>query len=72
MYKEWIDTQDPVLERMYKNYACALRKLINKSESIYFSHKCNTKFQSIKNAWINLNTICNFNSNKNYPISNPT
>ena len=65
MYKDWIATKDPVLERIYKNYASALRKLINKSEAIYFDNKCNIKLQSIKRVWKNLNTICNFKHAKN-------
>jgi hypothetical protein len=41
-----------------------LRKIINKSEADYYAQMCNTKFQSIKTVWNNLNKICNLNFNK--------
>ena len=65
LYKKWIFSNNPLDERIYKNYSLALRKLIKKAESNYFTKVCDTKLNSIKTVWRNLNSICNFNRNNN-------
>src|ERR1700743_1447776 len=64
MYKKWISSKLPVNERQYKNYAKALRKIINKAEASYFQRSCDSKLCSIKKIWSNLNSIVSTQFNK--------
>src|SRR5579872_6034278 len=64
MYQKWVASLQPEDETCYKNYSKILRKIINKFEAAYYVKMCDTKFQSIKTVWRNLNKICNFNINR--------
>ena len=64
MYQKWITTKQDIDEKAYKNYSKTLRKIINKAEANYYSKMCNSRFQSIKKVWENLNKIVNFKFHK--------
>ena len=67
LYKKWRATNELNDEVEYKSYKKVYSKLIKKAETLHYSKLFDSKANSIKKLWANLNTICSGNkkSNKN-------
>ena len=48
----------------YKNYKCVYEKVAEEAQNLYYQHLFNTKENSIKKLWNNLNIVRSFKKNK--------
>lgn len=64
LYKKWILTRLPEDEKKYKNYRRVFKKTALEAENEYFKNKFDTKANSVKKLWSNLNTVCSISKKK--------
>ena len=60
MYKKWLTTRLPKHDEEYKKYKKIFKEVADEAESLYYREKFNSKTNSIKQLWKNLNTVCSF------------
>jgi len=48
----------------YKNYKSVYEKVAEEAQNLYYHHLFNSKENSIKKLWNNLNMVCSFKKNK--------
>lgn len=58
LYKKWLETKDPQDEIKYKEYRKIFRKVALEAEQMYYKHMFDTRTNSVKKLWRNLNTVC--------------
>ncbi len=64
LYKKWLITRLPKDEEKYKNYKKVFKKLTGEAERMYYNSMFNTRTNSIKQIWRNLNIVCSLKDNK--------
>jgi len=62
LYKKWIQTRSAKDEANYKTYRRLYKKIASEAEESYFNKLFNTRSNSVKKLWDNLNTMCSFTS----------
>ena len=60
LYKKWVLTRLPDDEQAYKNYRKIFKKLAAEAEISYYKSQFDSRTNSIKQLWRNLNTVCSF------------
>ena len=69
LYKKWIGSKKICDEIKYKNYAKLLRNLLNVAEKQYYNKLFDSKSQSSKNIWKNINLLVNNKASKKSDIN---
>ena len=64
MYKKWLISQSAEDEGEYKSYNKIFKKVAQDAATCYYRNMFNTKTNSVKQLWRNLNTICSFKNDK--------
>jgi len=64
LYRRWMFTRSIADEVAYKKYRATFRKAAAEAENLYYRDMFNTKINSIKKLWENLNTVCSFKKNR--------
>jgi len=64
LYRRWLQTKSPSDEAKYKKYRKVYKKLAFEAEQSYYRNLFDSKTNSIKKLWSNLNTMCSFNNKK--------
>jgi len=64
LYKKWMKTRSKIDEKAYKQYRAVYRKLAAEAEDSYYTEMYDTKCNTIKKLWDNLNTVCSLKSKK--------
>lgn len=57
LYRQWLKSKNPVAEIKYKNYRNTFKKIALEAENLYYKELFDTKTNSIKKLWENLNMI---------------
>jgi len=65
LYKKWIKTRKKCDETKYKNYQKLLRKTLFAAEKQYYNNLFDTRAQSSKIIWKNINSLINYKQLKN-------
>ena len=60
LYRKWMFTRSMVDEVAYKKYRATFRKAAAEAETLYYREMFNSRTNSIKKLWENLNTVCAF------------
>ena len=63
LYRKWLISQSPDDESEYKSYKKIFKKVAQDAATSYYKNMFNTKTNSVKQLWKNLNTICSFKKN---------
>ena len=58
LYKKWLQTKDKEDEIKYKHYRRTFRKVASEAEEKYYREMFDTRTNSVKKLWRNLNTVC--------------
>ena len=58
LYKKWISTKSSVDESKFKEYRKRFNSVAKEAESMYYRDLFDSKINSVKKLWQNLNTIC--------------
>jgi len=58
LYKKWLQTKDQQDEIKYKQYRRSFRKVALEAEEMYYRKMFDTRTNSVKKLWRNLNTVC--------------
>ena len=69
LYKKWLETKDQQDEIKYKQYKRTFRKVALGAEEIYYRKMFDTRTNSVKKLWRNLNTVCSLQKS-NYKTNN--
>jgi len=64
LYKKWLSSGHKDDQMKYKNYKCVYEKVAKEAQNLYYHHLFNSKENSIKKLWNNLNMVCSFKKNK--------
>ena len=64
LYKKWLISHSPEHESEYKSYNKIFKKVAQDAATSYYRNMFNTKINSVKQLWRNLNTICSFKKDK--------
>ena len=70
LYKVWILSKNPIDKENYRNYLKIFNRIVKSAESTYYMKMFNTKTNSIKKLWSNVNKLCSFNSKQSSKKSN--
>ena len=65
LYKRWAQTGLKKDEMTYKHYKRHYTRISEEAERLYYQNLFNTKENSMKKLWNNLNTICSFKKKNN-------
>ena len=58
LYSKWMQSNNPSDELLYKSYKKIYEKISNKAETHYYNTLFDSKVNSIKQIWSNLNRVC--------------
>ena len=64
LYKKFLQTRNPVLEKKYKSYKNTLTHSIRTAKRLYFDNKLTANKSNLKETWKMLNSIINKNTVK--------
>jgi len=64
LHKKWLASGYKDDKMKYKNYKCVYEKVAEEALNLYYRHLFNSKENSIKKLWNNLNMVCSFKKNK--------
>ena len=62
LYKAWIMSKNSIDRDKYKNYVKIFNKILKVAQSNYYTHIFDTKTNSTKKLWKELNNLCYFGS----------
>ena len=65
MYKKWSISHSKDDEIKYKEYKKIFEKLSKEAEVSYYKELFDTKCNTVKQLWKNLNKVCSFKQHKN-------
>ena len=63
MYKKWLQTKNVKDEVSYKNYRKLFKKIASEAEQLYFRQLFDSRSNSVRKLWHNLNSVCSFTNN---------
>ena len=64
LYKKWLQTKEQQDEIKYKQYRRYFRKVALEAEEKHYREMFDTRTNSVKKLWRNLNTVCSFQKSK--------
>ena len=64
LYRKWLKTKSPIDEAKYKQYRNTFKNIAREAEHLYYKELFDTKTNSIKKLWENLNMVSSFKSGK--------
>ena len=63
LYKLWLLTRQPLDEVRYKNFRRTFTRIALEADTEYFKNKFDSKVNSVKKSWKNLNNVCSASRN---------
>jgi len=64
LYRKWLKSKNTIDETKYKQYRDTFKKVAHEAENLHYKELFNTKTNSIKKLWENLNMITSFKNGK--------
>ena len=64
LYKKWLKSRRKTDELNYKNYRKLFKQIAADAEQTYFKQLFDTRINSTKQLWNNLDRVCSFSKNK--------